>query len=91
MPLGEKEITDALIKSATGEYDLEMVRRLTISSMKISRISGLDGCFRLIELSLSHNQIVEIEARRWQHARPRASSRAALARACPRVGATARH
>ena len=34
------EITDLLIKSKSGEYDLEMVRRLTISSMKLSRISG---------------------------------------------------
>ena len=55
------EITDVLIKSKSGEYDLEMVRRLTISSMKLARIGGLDGCFRLVELSLSRNQIVEIE------------------------------
>ena len=44
------EITDVLIKSKSGEYDLEMVRRLTISSMKLARIGGLDGCFRLVEL-----------------------------------------
>ena len=55
------EITDLLIKSKSGEYDLEMVRRLTISSLKLARIGGLDGCFRLVELSLSRNSIAEIE------------------------------
>merc|ERR1719231_2200968 len=58
------EITDVLIKSKSGEYDLEMVRRLTISSMKLARsrnqiveIEGLDNLPLLERLDLSWNEI----------------------------------
>merc|ERR1719231_1077751 len=73
------EITDVLIKSKSGEYDLEMVRRLTISSMKLARsrnqiveIEGLDNLPLLERLDLSWNEIRR--ARNLAHLRRSRSS-----------------
>ena len=55
------EISDSLIKSASGEYDVEVVRRLTIDGAKIGKIACLERCHRLVELNLPRNKIVVIE------------------------------
>ena len=53
-------ITDALIRKSTGQYDPETVQRLCLDNMALRRISGLDRCSNLIELSLPWNEVTEI-------------------------------
>ncbi|KAJ1457895.1 hypothetical protein M885DRAFT_514398 [Pelagophyceae sp. CCMP2097] len=55
------EITEDKIKYATGEYDVEVVRRLALPSAGLTRICGLDRCARLVQLSLPRNRISRIE------------------------------
>lgn len=59
--MAEQTITEEKIKYATGEYDVEVVRRLALPSARLNRISGIERCVRLVSLSLSQNRIVEIE------------------------------
>ena len=53
-------ITDELIKRASGEYDCEVVLRLKLERLSISRICNLTVCSNLAELSLSFNDISNI-------------------------------
>ncbi|KAJ8610352.1 hypothetical protein CTAYLR_003883 [Chrysophaeum taylorii] len=54
-------ITEEKIKYATGEYDVELVRRLALPNAGIDRISGLERCKNLLSLALPHNRIREIQ------------------------------
>ena len=54
-------LTEEKIKSAAGEYDTSVVRRLHIADAGLSRLAGLGLCERLVELSLPGNALTEIE------------------------------
>jgi Leucine-rich repeat (LRR) protein len=53
-------ITDALIKRESGQYDPEVVQRLRLEGLGISRIANLGRCSSLVELNLSRNELGEI-------------------------------
>lgn len=55
------ELTEALIKQCTGEFDVEVVSRLAIASKNICRIGGLARCCQLVQLDLRDNDISVIE------------------------------
>jgi len=59
-PLIITMITKDLILHTTGEYDVELVLKLSLPYLEIPRISSLDQCTNLLELNLSHNSITEI-------------------------------
>ncbi len=61
-------ITDALIIKHSGQYDAEVVERLKLDNLGISKIGGLDNCVALTDLNLSSNIITEmsgLEALSW--------------------------
>ena len=53
-------ITDALIFKHSGQYDLEVVERLRLENLGISRFTNLDGCISLTDLSLASNSISDL-------------------------------
>jgi hypothetical protein len=55
------EISDLMIVKATGEYDCEIVVRLSLDCRSLNRISGLERCTALEVLNLSGNVISAIE------------------------------
>ena len=55
-------ITDASIKTCSGQFDLESVFTLSMCRMGLRNIENLDGCSSLTHLDLSHNRIRKIEA-----------------------------
>ena len=56
-----EDITDERIKYATGEYDVEVVRRLQLRNAGLTRIRGLDRCLQLVSLALPENGISVIQ------------------------------
>lgn len=54
-------LTEAAIKKAGSEYDVEVVQRVNISRSGINKLAGLLNCTALLELSLPHNQIIRME------------------------------
>jgi len=59
--MSEEDINDERIKYATGEYDVEVVRRLSLPEAGLLRIRGLERCRLLVSLSLPMNSIEKIE------------------------------
>ena len=55
------DLTVALIKNQSGQYDLELVRRLVVSNMRVGKITNLDRCVNLTTLNLSSNRIMNID------------------------------
>ena len=53
-------ITEAIIKKESGEYDVEVIKRLTIQRYHISSITNLIDCVNLLELSLAFNEVYRI-------------------------------
>mmetsp|Transcript_19954 Transcript_19954/g.28678 ORF Transcript_19954/g.28678 Transcript_19954/m.28678 type:complete len:241 (+) Transcript_19954:112-834(+) len=53
-------ITEALIIRQSGEYDCEVITKLKIEKLGIQKISNLDNCTSLIDLSLANNDIMQI-------------------------------
>lgn len=53
-------MNDEMIRYVTGEYDVEIVRRLCVPKGGLSRISGLERCTQIVSLSLPENQIESI-------------------------------
>ena len=53
------DLTVALIKNQSGQYDLELVRRLVVSNMRVGKITNLDRCVNLTTLNLSSNRIMD--------------------------------
>ena len=64
--MAEQTITEEKIKYATGEYDVEVVRRLALPSARLNRISGIERCVRLVSLSLSQNRIARFRGALFQ-------------------------
>lgn len=58
-------ITIQMIVKESGQYDREVIQRLSLTRQGISTVACLEGCSSLIDLDLSHNEvsriIVEIE------------------------------
>lgn len=50
-------ITNEVIFRESGQYDKETLQRLRIERNGLSKISNLESCTSLIELSLSHNEV----------------------------------
>ncbi len=50
-------ITNEVIFRESGQYDKETLQRLRIERNSLSKISNLESCTSLIELSLSHNEV----------------------------------
>lgn len=57
----EAELTPDLIRYVTGEYDVDVVRRLAVPKGGLTRISNLDCCTQLVSLALPQNKIAIIE------------------------------
>lgn len=55
------ELSDEVIRYVTGEYDVEVVRRLFVPKGGLRRISGLERCSQLVCLALPQNEISVIE------------------------------
>jgi Leucine-rich repeat (LRR) protein len=53
-------ISDALIRRESGQYDPEIISKLRLEKLSITRISGLNRCVNLVELSLAWNDIAEM-------------------------------
>ena len=53
-------ITDALVRKATGQYDPDIIQRLSLQRLSLKSMMNLDRCTCLIELSLAWNEITEI-------------------------------
>ena len=53
-------ITDALIFKNSGQYDLEVVERLRLENLGIARITNLENCMSLTDLSLASNSITDL-------------------------------
>lgn len=51
------EVSEAVIKAHSGEYDVESVRRLRVANNGIRRMAGVAVCMNLVELSLPGNQV----------------------------------
>ena len=55
-------LTTKLILDSSDQYDVEVIRRLTLSKKNISIISNsLQSCINLVSLDLSYNLISKIE------------------------------
>lgn len=54
------EITEAIIRSRSGEFDVANVTRLDLSGLGIYEISALEQCPALVELNLANNRIAKI-------------------------------
>ena len=50
-------ITNEVIFRESGQYDKETLQRLRIERYCLSKISNLESCAALIELSLSRNEV----------------------------------
>ena len=50
-------ITNEVIFRESGQYDKETLQRLRIERCGFSKISNLESCASLIELSLSRNEV----------------------------------
>ena len=55
------ELTVAAIKKHSGQYDLELVRRLAVSNARLAKIANVEHCVNLIALNLSGNKIINVE------------------------------
>mmetsp|Transcript_22278 Transcript_22278/g.37268 ORF Transcript_22278/g.37268 Transcript_22278/m.37268 type:complete len:244 (-) Transcript_22278:28-759(-) len=53
-------ITDQQIIKSTGQYDKEVIQRLRLEASGIQRITNLEACVSMTDLSLSRNSIVDI-------------------------------
>lgn len=53
-------MNDELIRYVTGEYDVEIVRRLCVPNGNLMKISGLERCTQIVSLSLPENRIESI-------------------------------
>ena len=54
------DITEAAIKGASGQYDLELVQRLRLSNLGLQRLSCLEACAKLRVLDLSRNRLTSL-------------------------------
>ncbi len=50
-------ITDAMIVRESGQYDKEVIQSLRLERLSIYKLSNLEGCTALLELSLPYNEI----------------------------------
>ena len=50
-------INNHVILRESGEYDAEVVKRLKIERYGLTKISNLNACVNLIELSLAFNEV----------------------------------
>lgn len=50
-------ITDHIIRRESGEYDPEVVKRLSLERFGIIRIQNLERCLSLVDLSLAGNEV----------------------------------
>ncbi|KAK7230671.1 hypothetical protein SO694_00078049 [Aureococcus anophagefferens] len=55
------ELTVAAIKKHSGQYDLELVRRLAVSNARLAKIANVEHCVNLVALNLSGNKIINVE------------------------------
>ncbi|GMI27161.1 hypothetical protein TeGR_g10782 [Tetraparma gracilis] len=55
-------LTKDLIKHVSGEYDLEIVQSLKLTSLELPAITSLESCTNLLHLNLSKNNIPAIGA-----------------------------
>ena len=54
-------MSEALIKARSGEYDLELVRFLSLERVGLTGLGCLPQCVNLVELSLANNQLSDVE------------------------------
>jgi hypothetical protein len=54
-------LTLSTIKREAGEYDAEVVQRLTIPGAGLSQLANLESCMKLVELSLPRNKLTRME------------------------------
>eukprot|EP00668_Euglena_longa_P038340 GGOE01049340.1.p1 GENE.GGOE01049340.1~~GGOE01049340.1.p1 ORF type:complete len:239 (+),score=74.45 GGOE01049340.1:79-795(+) len=54
---GETEMSEELIKLASGQFDIGSVQRLVLCALNITRIAALQGCSSLTSLDLSNNAL----------------------------------
>ena len=54
-------MSEAVIKARSGEYDLEQVRFLRLEALRLTSLDDLSRCSSLIELSLSNNELVDVQ------------------------------
>lgn len=50
-------LTDELIKSCSGQFDLESVQRVDLSKQDLCSIVPLGGCKNVVHVSLAHNHV----------------------------------
>ena len=55
------DLTVAAIKKASGQYDLELVRRLHVPNARLVKVANLEFCVNLTALSLCGNRIVNVD------------------------------
>ena len=56
------ELTAQAIKTASGQYDLECVRRLTVTVARLTKVGILEKCVNLRFLNLSNNRLSGVDA-----------------------------
>lgn len=54
-------MSEAVIKARSGEYDLEQVRFLRLEGLRLTCLDDLSRCSSMIELSLSNNELVDVQ------------------------------
>eukprot|EP00667_Euglena_gracilis_P019927 EG_transcript_21433 len=54
---GETEMSEDLIRLASGQFDVASVQRLALGGLGIARVSALQGCTNLTSLDLSSNAL----------------------------------
>lgn len=53
-------IDDSMIRRESGQYDPEIIAQLRLEKLNITRLSGLERCVNLFDLSLAYNDISDI-------------------------------
>lgn len=56
------KMDEELIKLAAGQFDVALVRHLSLRSFGIATIGGLTGCDSLVELDLAFNRITSLQS-----------------------------
>ena len=51
------ELSPALIKKASGQYDLELVKRLVLANARLGRLAHLEKCLHLHTLVVALGQL----------------------------------
>lgn len=54
-------MSEAVIRARSGEYELEQVRFLRLEGLRLTRLDDLSRCTQLVELSLAHNELAEVQ------------------------------